>query len=120
MKKGRTDEGLVYHAGFPNAGEEASAKSLSLDALVVRHRASTYFWRLDQAVEQLHWPQGATLVVDRARPVRVGSIVVAVSEGEGFCLCRRRQSSLERLDGAAVTAVASVWGVVTHILYEVQ
>ncbi len=118
MKKGLVDEGLVYHAGFPNAGEDQHGVSLSLDQLVVKHRASTYFWRLEADIPELHWSAGTIVVVDRARTPRDGSIVVAIVD-EAFTLCRMRSRSFVLLDGAVASDDASLWGTVTYVVQEV-
>ena len=52
MSKGSIDDGVVFHAGFPNAAEDERFGSLSLDTLVVKHRASTFFWRLEVEVPE--------------------------------------------------------------------
>ncbi len=117
MKKGAIEQGLVYHAGFPNAGEDQHGISLSLDKLVVKHRASTYFWHLDSEVPELHWPAGSILAVDRAVPPSEGRIVVAIIE-DGFVLCRLRKNNLMMLDGSGAPSTSQVWGVVTYVVQE--
>lgn len=119
MKKGSIDQGLVYHAGFPNAGEDQHGVSLSLDKLVVKHRASTYFWRLESEVPELHWPAGTIASVDRAVSPASSRIVVATIEGV-FVLCRVRRDGLYLLDGTKAAADSTVWGVVTYAIQEVR
>lgn len=119
MKKGTVEGGLVYHAGFPNAGEDQQGISLSIDALVVRHRASTYFWRLESEVPELHWSAGTIAVVDRAAPPRVGSIVVAIAD-EAYLLARYRSSGLYDLSGDRLPTESQLWGVVTYIVSAVE
>jgi len=119
MKKGDVNDGLVYHAGFPNAGEDRHGVSLSLDKLVVKRRYSTFFWRLETEIKELHWPAGAIVVVDRALPVRDGRIVVAIVD-EAFTLCRYRKAGLRLLDGSFAPNDSSLWGVVTYVLSEVN
>ncbi|MFZ1458965.1 MAG: S24 family peptidase [Candidatus Saccharimonadales bacterium] len=118
MKKGSVEEGLVYHAGFPNAGEDQQGTSLSLDKLIVKHRASTYFWRLDMAVTELHWPAGTLVVVDRTLPATPGRIVVAIVEEE-FTLCRIQRDGFYRLDGTKTDDTGQLWGVVSYAVQEV-
>lgn len=118
IKKGSAEEGIVYHAGFPNAAEDQNFGSLSLDSLVVKHRASTFFWRLAAETPELHWRAGAVLVVDRALTPTQGKIVVAVSEGD-FVLARFHQQRLVSLDNRPLTdETVVVWGVVTYVLQE--
>ena len=66
MKKGSSADGLVFHAGFPNAGEDQAEQRLSLDAVVFRHRLSTYLWQLEEDMPELGWRAGSTVVVNRA------------------------------------------------------
>jgi SOS-response transcriptional repressor LexA len=113
MKKGNVADGLVYHAGFPNAGEDRETVGLSLDQLMVGHRASTYFWRIVEPVPELGWAANTLVVVDRSLVPRHGDLVVAVVE-ESFVLCRMHNNSLRRLDGQAIDrGSVSVWGVAT-------
>lgn len=118
MSKGSKDEGVVFHAGFPNAAEDEKFGSLSLDELAVRHRVSTFFWRLETDVSELLWSGGSVLVVDRALEPKDGSIVVAV-DGDEFLLMRLRSGSLHRLNGSPSDGEVAVWGVVTYCLQKV-
>lgn len=118
MKKGSTSDGLVFHAGFPNAGEDRAGLSISLDDHVFRHRLSTYLWRLDTDMPELGWRAGSTIVVDRALEPRQNDLVVAVVE-ESFVVRKLHQGRLYdaagRLDESEQIAV---WGVITHALQE--
>lgn len=116
MSKGSADDGVVFHAGFPNAAEDEKFGSLSLDALAVRHRASTFFWKLDVEIEQLRWPKGSVLVVDRALDPKEGSIVVTVSDDD-FYVCRFHKNGFVRFDGERIDG--TLWGVVTYCVQKV-
>lgn len=118
MKKGSVEAGLVYHAGFPNAGEDQHGTSLSLDALVIRHRASTFFWRLETEVGESQWAAGTVLVVDRALPVREGRLVVAIAD-EAFIVARYRRKGFYDLSGSLLPKETRFWGVITYALQEV-
>lgn len=111
MTKGSIDEGVVYHAGFPNAAEDQSGGGLSLDALVVRRRASTFFWRLEAALPEFGWTAGTLLVVDRALTPRSGDVTIVVADG-AFELMRHRSKGL--------TTEYSLWGVVTYAVEQVR
>lgn len=114
MKKGSIGDGLVYHAGFPNSGEDlGESLPLSLDKLVVRRRASTFFWRIEQAIESLGWLPGTIAVVDRSRSPRVGDLVVIVDD-DGFTVGRLGERAMMTLDGQPFSLQASAWGVVTY------
>ena len=119
MKKGTVNDGLVYHAGFPNAAEDQRFDAMSLDQMVIRHRASTYLWRLDAAgVPELGWQGGSIVVVDRALSPRTNDLVVAVVD-EDFVVRKYHPSRLIRPDGSTETSEQlSIWGVVTHALME--
>lgn len=119
MKKGDVSGGVVYHAGFPNAGEDRQGLALSLDALAIRHRVSTFLWCLPaDGVPELGWQGGSVVVVDRALSPRQNDLLVALIE-EDFVLRRFRDKQLYRPDGERETAEqASIWGVVTHVLQE--
>lgn len=119
MRKGDVTSGVVYHAGFPNAGEDRQGLALSLDALAIRHRVSTYLWRLpDDGIPELGWQGGTVVVVDRALNPRENDLLVALIE-EDFVVRRFRDKHLYRPDGEKEMAEqASIWGVVTHVLQE--
>lgn len=119
MRKGDVTSGVVYHAGFPNAGEDRRGLALSLDVLAIRHRVSTYLWQLpDDGVEELGWQGGSVVVVDRSLNPRENDLLVALID-EDFVVRRFRDKLLYRPDGERETAEqVSVWGVVTHVLQE--
>ena len=116
MDKGSIADGLVYHAGFPNAAEDQIGHGLSLDSLVFRHRVSTYLWQLEDAIVELGWTAGSIVVVDRSLQPRPGDLVVAIVDGR-FVVRRWARAHLVGLDGAADSgAEVSIWGVITHAL----
>lgn len=119
MRKGDVTSGVVYHAGFPNAGEDRQGLALSLDGLAIRHRVSTYLWRLPvEGIPELGWQGESVVVVDRALNPRENDLLVALVE-EDFVVRRFRDKQLYRPDGERETAEqVSVWGVVTHVLQE--
>ena len=116
MTKGSVDDGVVFHAGFPNAAEDEKFGSLSLDALVVKHRASTFFWELEGDVEERGWSAGSVLAVDRVLEPREGSLVVVVVD-DNFLLCKYWKSGFQRLSGERVDG--TFWGVVTYVIQPV-
>lgn len=119
MKKGTIEDGLVYHAGFPNAGEDQRFDTLSLDAMVFRHRASTYLWRLDgRGIPELGWRPGAIIVTDRALDPHEQDIVVVIADNE-FMARRWHRGHPVMLNGTQDSAQeVLLWGVVTHTLTE--
>ncbi|HET8690452.1 MAG TPA: S24 family peptidase [Candidatus Saccharimonadales bacterium] len=115
MKSSDQSHGVVFHAGFPNAGED-ELSSLSLDQLVFKHPASTFLWRLSESIEDLNWPAGATVVVDRSLAPRTGDRVVAVIEEE-FAVRIYRDGYLHKPGGDREGAEnLSLWGVITNLL----
>lgn len=116
MKKGTTSDGVVFHAGFPNAGEDQAYHAMSLDAVVFRHRASTFLWKLEEAIPELGWQAGSVVVVDRALDPRQGDMVVAIAE-ENFVVRKLHQQQLYDASGAPEeTENVTIWGVVSHVL----
>ncbi len=113
MKKGATTDGLVYHAGFPNAGEDQHGQNLSLDKLVIQHRASTYFWRLEQEILQLGWKADSIIVVDRAAVPTATRLCVVVSDDD-FVIARIKNKQFIDLSGHHLDDSVQLWGVITH------
>lgn len=123
MDEDGSTEGVVYHAGFPNAAESAERLGLDVQRLLVRHPASTYFWKFSQAVPELGWQPGDIAVVDRALPPRHRDLVVAVVD-EAFVarrfIARDGAKALQRPDGTPEAGPAVVWGVVTFVVHQAR
>jgi len=118
MKKGSVADGLVFHAGFPNAGEDQAEMRMSLDAMVFRHRLSTYLWKLEQAIPELGWQPGSVVAVDRALEPKQGDLVRAVPD-EDFVLRKLHKGKLYDMSGDNdQSETVSIWGVITHVLME--
>lgn len=117
MNKGSVEDGVVFHAGFPNAAEDQKFGSLNLDSLLVRRRVSTYFWTIESDVPELQWSKGDIAVVDRALSLGEGKIGVVTLEND-FVLARLHNKRLERLDGAELEGEANLWGVVTYVIHK--
>ncbi len=117
MKKGNIGDGLVFHAGFPNAAEDRPlGGALSLDSYLIKHPVSTFFWRLEQIEPTMGWPAGSLLVIDKGLDPKTGDTVAVVSDDDfGLRILRNRQ--FYRLDGQEdLTENVFVWGVVTHVI----
>ncbi len=124
MNHDQAPEGVVFHAGFPNASEDASSLALSLDKLVIQHKASTFFWRLDYAgIPELGWKGGDVVVVDRALSPRHGDWLVAVV-GEEFVVRHLSKAGQQlkfiKPNGELETDELTSWGVITHVLQTVR
>lgn len=123
MRKGTVDDGVVFHAGFPNASEDTHGQTaLSLDKLIVQRRISTFFWRLSEEIAEFGWRAGTIVVVDRSLVPRHGDKVVAVIDNEFVLRCYEHvngHSHLKRPDGSReVSQQPAIWGVVTWALSE--
>ena len=119
MKKGSQEDGIVYHAGFPNAAEDDHTTAMSLDGLIIKNRASTYFWRLESAIEELQWGIGSIVVVDRAAPPRTGRYVVIIVN-DAFIIGRYTNHGLYALDGSLQDDQSQLWGVITYVIQDLQ
>ena len=119
MTKGSSEDGVVYHAGFPNSAEDQGLGSLNLDRLIVKRRASTFFWRLEVAVPELHWKSGSLLVVDRSLSPKHGSVGVMVADGE-HVLARFNKSIPLHLDGSRFDGEVTLWGIVTYCIQSLE
>ena len=115
MKKGSYEDGVVYHAGFPNAGEDDHTPTMSLDALLVKRRLSTYFWRLESAIPELRWGAKSILIVDRSLSPKTNKYCVVV-EDEGFIVARFTADGFVRVDGTKIGEHAELWGVITYVV----
>lgn len=116
MSKGSVDDGVVFHAGFPNAAEDEKFGSLSLDSLVVKHPASTFFWQLDNDIEERGWTKGSVLAVDRALDPKTGNVVIVVVDDD-FLLCQYERDGFRSFGGEFIDG--QLWGVVTYCVQKV-
>jgi DNA polymerase V len=141
----RADESLLQSASSASCTESRSALAeapahgemgvyknpLSLDALLVQHPHATYFVQVGMSEDVLIQENpylgvrtGDILLVDRVCEPRVGSLVLAVCEGElllcrytehegkSFLVCGTKDTRpVELLPGSDV----SVWGVVSAL-----
>ncbi len=111
--------------GFASPAEDFLAAPLSLDDLVSRHPAATFFMEMsgDAMLPTIH-PHDI-LVIDRALDPTPGAVLVATVEG--VFLVRRFQPGIHSLylvaDNPAAGALRlhedldqHVWGVVTHLV----
>jgi len=70
-------------AGFPAPGDDMVEKALDLNELLIEHPVSTFFVRVEgDSMEGARIFSGDLLVVDKAREVSSGDIVVAAVYGE--------------------------------------
>lgn len=96
-------------AGFPSPAQGYEDEPLDLNALLVRHPAATYFYRVrGNALADEGIRDGALLVVDRSISPRPGRLVVVDWNGERD-VCHMPAF----LDGGESLRV---WGTVTAII----
>jgi DNA polymerase V len=114
-------------AGFPSPADDDLEGTIDLNAHLIRHPAATFFLRVQgDSMIGAGIRDGDLLVVDRAREVKSGAIVVAAVDGEltlkRLKIDRERVwlvaenpdfAPLEIRDGMAFV----VWGVVAHTVH---
>ena len=110
-------------AGFPSPAEGRMEGTLDLNQLVIRRPHATFFVRVEGgSMRGAGILAGDLLVVDRGEPVRDGSVVLAVLNGE-FTVKRWRCVSGRWVLQPAHPDYPSIevgecdfeiWGVVTH------
>lgn len=116
------NDGMIYHAGFPNAAEDTTDISLNLDKLLVKHRASTYYWRLsDPLPVETGWGAGDVAVVDRLVQPQTGDWVVIVYDGTFGLRKYEHVGNRTRLwkegdERQDVDSSITIWGVVTYVV----
>lgn len=113
-------------AGFPSPAQDYPTDELSLAELLIRDRASTYFWRAAGHSMEPVIPDGSLLIVDRGVTPVSGRIVIAIVDGE-YTVKRLHinpsgQVTLRAENPTHPPIVLSelsemtVWGVVTFII----
>ncbi len=101
-------QGVSVHDGFPNAATDSSLQVLDLNTLLVRHRISTYFMRIDgSGWQELGIFAGDILIIDRALKPRPNDLVVWW-KGESFAFTHSH----------AVPEGTPMWGVVTTTIHQ--
>jgi DNA polymerase V len=114
-------------AGFPSPADDDLEGTIDLNEHLIRHPAATFFLRVQgESMRGAGIRDGDLLVVDRAREVKSGDIVVAAVNGE-LTLKRLKVDGaqvwllpenpdfqpLEIRDGTALV----IWGVVAHTVH---
>lgn len=100
--------GVSVHDGFPNPATDSSLQAIDLNALLIRHTASTYFMRIagnDWVGQGIF--AGDMAIVDRALVGRGNDPVLWIKD-DLFVISPYH----------AVPADAVVWGVVTTIIHQ--
>lgn len=113
-------------AGFPSPADDHLETPLDLNAHLVAHPAATFVVRVQgDSMAGAGIRDGDLLVVDRAREVRSGAIVVAVVDGELTVKRLRLGRDGVRLEAenpayrpilVRESAELVIWGVVAHAI----
>lgn len=70
-------------AGFPSPADDYAEGRLSLDEHLIQHKESTFFMRVaGDSMRGMGIFDGDLLIIDRYVPATVGSVVIAVLDGE--------------------------------------
>ncbi len=116
-------------AGFPSPADDFVEKVLDLNELLIEHETATFFVRVQgSSMKEAHILDGDVLIVDRAKEVVSGTIVVAVLNGE-FTVKRIKKEG-ERVwlmpENKKFPPIEvmpemefQVWGVVTYVIHKI-
>lgn len=117
-------------AGFPSPAADHIQNKLSLDELLIKHPAATFFaYAKGDSMKDAGINDGDLLVIDRAEEPAHKSIVVALLDGEYVCKRLWKQRGVVKLlsenpayEPMVVTENmdAVVWGVVTNVIHKVR
>jgi len=105
---GHITSDVSIHAGFPNPAVDGSLEGLRLEQLLIKHPASTFFWRIQgEQWEDQGIFDGDIAIVDRALTPRNKDLVVWPDE-ESFCISKVKTAPKDK----------EVWGVITTIIHQ--
>ncbi len=116
-------------AGFPSPADDAPRHKLDLLRLIIRHPASTFYFRVSGvSMTDAGLDEGDIIVVDRSLDADDGRIAVCFIDGE-FTVKRIRRErggirlmpANERYRPIEITAENdfSIWGIVTYVIKKV-
>jgi DNA polymerase V len=114
-------------AGFPSPADDHLDLPIDLNEYLVKHPAATFYVRVQgDSMEGSDIHQGDLLIVDKAKPYEMGSIVLAVLDGE-FTVKKlmKKNGALYLLSSniaykpikIELESDFKVWGVVTYIIH---
>lgn len=114
-------------AGFPSPADDHLDLPIDLNEYLVKHPAATFYVRVQgDSMDDAGIHQGDLLIVDRAEPYTIGSIVLAVLDGEFTVkkLMKKNDSLYLLSSNTAYQPIKietetdfKVWGVVTYIVH---
>ena len=114
-------------AGFPSPADDHLDLPIDLNEYLVKHPAATFYVRVQgDSMDDAGIHQGDLLIVDRAEPYTIGSIVLAVLDGEFAVkkLIKKNESLYLLSSNTAYRPIKiqaesdfKVWGVVTYVIH---
>ena len=114
-------------AGFPSPADDHLDLPIDLNEYLVKHPAATFYVRVQgDSMEDSGIHQGDLLIVDRAKSYAMGSIVLAVLDGEFAVkkLIKKNESLYLLSSNTAYQPIKiqaesdfKVWGVVTYVIH---
>ena len=122
----------ALHAGFPSPAQNYMNGTIDLNRVLVRHRETTFFARVDgDTMMESGIGNGDIVVIDKSLDARDGDIVVAYLDGE-FVLrrlqidraknCAWLVSSDSKSKPKKITSENDIviWGVVTYTIKKIR
>ncbi|MBO7571172.1 MAG: translesion error-prone DNA polymerase V autoproteolytic subunit [Bacteroidales bacterium] len=122
----------AIHAGFPSPAQNYMNGTIDLNRVLVRHRETTFFARVDgDSMKDAGIGDGDIVVIDKSLDAKDGDFVAAFIDGE-FVLRRIKidkakkcvwlLSADEKANPTKITAENdfSVWGVITYTIKKMR
>ena len=115
-------------AGFPSPADDYVDRQLDLNDLLVQRPEATFFVRVEgDSMTGAGIHSGDLLVVDRTAEAAPGKVVVAAIDGELTVKRLRRSPDAlwlvaenDAYPPQRVTTELVIWGVVRHVIHEVE
>jgi DNA polymerase V len=122
----------ALHAGFPSPAQNYMNGTIDLNRVLVRHRETTFFARVDgDSMKDSGIGNGDIVVIDKSLDVKDGDIVVAHIDGD-FVLRRIKIDKTKKCvwlltadENASPTKITDendfrIWGVVTYTIKKIR
>lgn len=122
----------AIHAGFPSPAQNYMNGTIDLNRVLVRHRETTFFARVDgDSMKDAGIGNGDIVVIDKSLDAKDGDFVAAFIDGE-FVLRRIKidkakkcvwlLSADEKANTTKITSENdfSVWGVITYTIKKMR
>ncbi len=122
----------AIHAGFPSPAQNYMNGTIDLNRVLVRHRETTFFARVDgDTMKDAGFGNGDIVVIDKSLDANDGDFVVAFIDGE-FVLRRIKIDKAKRCvlllsadEKAKPTRITTdndltIWGVITYTIKKMR